>query len=61
MVRHTEAQTFEISKFKDLIENSEILLRSLEFVKIASTTPSQFQIWFEIEVSQLRSATPGVT
>ena len=24
-------------------------------------TPSQFQTWFEIEVSQLRSATPVVT
>ena len=61
MVTHTEAQTFEISKFKDLIEKPETLLRSLEFVKISSTTPSQFQIWFEIERSQLRSATFGVT
>ena len=60
MATHAEAQTFEISKFKDLLQNPETMLRSLEFVKISSTTPSQFQIWFEIEVFQLRSATPGV-
>ena len=61
MVTHTEARTFEISKFKNVLEDPETLLRSLEFVKISSTTPSQFQSWFLIEVSQLRSATPGVT
>ena len=59
MVTRTEA--FKISKFKDLLENSETFLRSLDFVKISSTTPSQFQTWFEIEVSELRSATPDVT
>ena len=61
MVRHTETRTFETSKFKNLLENPETLLKSQDFVKISSTTPSQFQTWFEIEVSQLRSATPDVT
>ena len=61
MVRHTETRTFETSKFKNLLENPETLLKSQDFVKISSTTPSQFQTWFEIEVSQLRSATPVVT
>ena len=43
MVTHTEAQTFEILKFKNVLENSETLLRSQESVKISSTMPSQFQ------------------
>ena len=34
MVTHTEARTFEIAKFKNVLENPETLLRSLEFVKI---------------------------
>ena len=46
MVMHTEARTFEISEFKNVLENPETLLRLLEFVKISSTTPSQFQTWF---------------
>ena len=63
MVAHIEAQTFEISNLKNrFLEKPEILLRSLEFVKISSMTPSQFQTWFEIEVSQHRSAsTPDIT
>ena len=61
MVTHTEARFFEISKFKNVLENPETLLRSLELVKISSTTPSEFQTWFLIEVSQLRSVTPHVT
>ena len=61
MVTHTEIRTFKISKFKNLLQNPETILRSLDFVKISSKTPSQFQTWFEIEVSQLRSATPNVT
>ena len=46
MVMHTEDQTFETSKFKNAFENPETLLRTLEFVKISSTMPSQFQTWF---------------
>ena len=61
MVTHTEVRTFEISKSKNILENPETLLRSLEFVKISSTTPSQFQTWFQIKVAQLRSAIPDVT
>ena len=61
MVTQTEARTFEISKFKNFLENSETLLRSQDFFKISSTTPSQFEAWFEIEVSQLRSVTCDVT
>ena len=61
MVTHREAPTFEISKLKNILENPETLLRSLAFVEISSTTPSQFQASFEIGVSQLRSATPEVT
>ena len=34
MVTHTEARTFEISKFKNIFENPETLLRLLEFVKL---------------------------
>ena len=54
MLTHTEAQTFEF-------QNLKTSLFLLEFVKISSMTPSQFQTWFEIEVSQIRSATPDVT
>ena len=46
MVTQTEARTFEISKFKNVLENPETLLRSLDIAKISSTTPSQFQAWF---------------
>ena len=47
MVTHTEARTFEISKFKNVLDNPEAILNlSLEFVKVSSTTPSQFQTWF---------------
>ena len=46
MVTHTEAQILEISKFKNVLENPETLLRSLDIAKISSTTPSQFQAWF---------------
>ena len=44
---HTEVRTFEISKFKNVLEKPETLLRSLEFVTIWNTTPSQFQTWFQ--------------
>ena len=57
-------QKLELLKFQNLktsLKNPETRLRSLEFVKISSMTPSQFHTWFEIEVSQLRSATPDVT
>ena len=45
-VTQAEARTFEIPKIKNVLENPETLLRSLEFVKISSTTPTQFQTWF---------------
>ena len=61
MVTHTEARTLKFQNLKTSLKNPETLLGSLEFVKISSTTPSQFQTWFEIEVSQLRSATPDAT
>ena len=57
-------EVVEFLKFQNLktsLKSPETLLRSLEFVKISSTTPSQFQNWFEIEVYQLRSATPDLT
>ena len=64
MVQMVTQQKLELLKFQNLetsLKNSETLLRPLEFVKISSMTPSQFQTWFEIEVSRLRSATPDVT
>ena len=52
----------EISKLKNLEKPATPLKRlELYFIKISSTAPSQLQTWFEVEVSQLKSATPVVT
>ena len=60
MVTKTEARTFEISKLKNHLEKLWNPPEVTRIVKITGTTPSQFQTWFEIEVSQLRSGTPDV-
>ena len=60
-VTHTKAPSFEIPKLKDLEKPQKFP----EVTRICDPSKSrarrhQFQSWFEIEVSQLRSATPIV-
>ena len=62
MVTHTETRNFEISNPENLPENPPEVTIICDPSSL-NTTPSQFQTWFEIKVSQLKlkSATPDVT
>ena len=56
MVRHTKVQSFEISKLKKSLKNSETLLRSTEFLihQNVDHNDIKLQTWFKIKVSQLK-------